>query len=244
MYLGCKENSLKRDDLSEISLRDSRFLTDPLEVYKKLRLSNAKKSRWKRALISRVSNLPVKNRVLFFSIRENNKLNDNLKIIEQRLKGKKVIAAKMLPHDSFFKLKMYYYIATSRVLVTDDYVRYLRLFPLKKEQRVIQLWHACGAFKKFGIQGTTLSLGLERSTHIQYNLVSVSSEGIRDIYANAFDIDVTHVVALGVPRTDIFFDEEAIKKRCENIYIKYQNYINITASLVNVAIHYLKFRNI
>ena len=25
---------------------------------------------------------------------------------------------------------------------------------------------------------------------------------------------------------------------------KYQNYINITASLVNVAIHYLKFRNI
>ncbi len=222
-YLGCKEDSLKKDDLSELRLKDSRFLTDPLEVYKKLRLSNDKKSKWKRLLISKISRLPVKNRVLFFSIRGNKDLNDNLKIIEQQLNVKKLIVAKMLPHDSLFKLKMYYYMATSRVIVTDDYVRYLRLFPLRKEQRVIQLWHACGAFKKFGIQGTTLSLGLERSTHIQYNLVSVSSEGIRDIYANAFDIDVSHVVALGVPRTDIFFDEDAIKKRCENIYMKYPN---------------------
>ena len=132
----------------------------------------------------------------------------------------------MLPHDNFYKLKMYYYIATSKIIITDDYIRYLRLFPLKKEQRVIQLWHACGAFKKFGIQGTTLSLGLERATHIQYNFVSVSAEGIRQIYANAFDIDKAHVVAMGVPRTDVFFDQDEIEKRSKKIFDRHPEWKN------------------
>ena len=30
---------------------------------------------------------------------------------------------------------------SSKVIVTDDYVKYLRYFPLRPEQRVIQLWH-------------------------------------------------------------------------------------------------------
>lgn len=220
-YLGCKIDDIIKDDLNNIKLIEQRFLTDTLEVSKKLRISNNKESKWKTKLLLKIRNLPIKNRVLFFSIRSNDELGDNLKAVEKHIKSKKLVILKMLPHYSVFKLRMYYYIATSRVIVTDDYIRYLRLFPLRKEQRVIQLWHACGAFKKFGIQGTTLSLGLERSTHIQYNLVSVSSEGIRNIYANAFDIDVSHVVALGVPRTDIFFDNDEIKKRCENIYMKY-----------------------
>lgn len=209
---------LSPDNLKNIFLSDSRFLVDQIELYKKLRTTKVTKAKWKRDFIYKVSQLPVQNRVLFFSIRRNGELDDNLKCIETQWKGKKIIASKMLPHDNLYKLKMYYYIATSKIIITDDYIRYLRLFPLKDNQRVIQLWHACGAFKKFGIQGSTLSLGLERATHIQYNFVSVSAEGIRQIYANAFDIDKSHVVAMGVPRTDIFFDKMEIKKRSEKIY--------------------------
>ena len=215
-----KNNSdgLKPDDLESISLKESRFLVDQIELYKKLRTTKVTRAKWKRDFIYKVSQLPVQNRVLFFSIRRNGELDDNLRCIESHWNGKKIIASKMLPHDNFYKLKMYYYIATSKIIITDDYIRYLRLFPLKDNQRVIQLWHACGAFKKFGIQGTTLSLGLERATHIQYNFVSVSAEGIRQIYANAFDIDESHVVAMGVPRTDIFFDKTEIEKRSERIF--------------------------
>lgn len=217
-YIANKEVEIDKDNIEEIDLNDSRFLINQIELYKKLRTSNLKKHQWKREFIYKVSQLPIKNRVLFFSIRRDGELDDNLKCVASKIKNNKIIVSKRLPHDSIYKLKMYYYIATSKVIVTDDYVRYLRLFPLRKEQRVIQLWHACGAFKKFGLQGTTLSLGLERATHIQYNVVSVSSEGIRQTYADAFDIDVSNVVALGVPRTDIFFDTEEKERRKRDIF--------------------------
>lgn len=217
-YIADKEVEIDKDNIEEIDLSDSRFLINQIELYKKLRTSNLKKNQWKREFIYKVSQLPIKNRVLFFSIRRDGELDDNLECVASKIKNNKIIASKRLPHDSIYKLKMYYYIATSKVIVTDDYVRYLRLFPLRKEQRVIQLWHACGAFKKFGLQGTTLSLGLERATHIQYNVVSVSSEGIRQIYADAFDIDVSNVVALGVPRTDLFFNIEEKKRRKRDIF--------------------------
>lgn len=220
-YVSSKRLKVEEDDIKDIRLDDSRFLVNQIELYKKLRTSNLKKDEWKRRFIYKVSQLPVENRVLFFSIRRDDELDDNLECVAAQINNNKIIATKKLPHDNLYKLKMYYYIATSKVIVTDDYVRYLRLFPLKKEQRVIQLWHACGAFKKFGLQGTTLSLGLERATHIQYNLVSVSAEGIRQTYANAFDIDVSNIVALGVPRTDLFFNEIEKEKRKERIYETY-----------------------
>ena len=106
----------------------------------------------------------------------------------------------------------------SRVIVTDDYNRYLRHFQLRRSQRVVQLWHACGAFKKFGQRGTNLSVFTDNATHAQYNLVSVSSDWIRPIYADAFDIDVHKVRALGCPRTDAFFDKEYIESTRQKVY--------------------------
>lgn len=236
IYTGSNERKLlsrlvrkiekKEENSCDISLSSPRFTVDRSEIYKKLRTSKVKRSRWKRELIYKVGKLPLHNRVLFFSIRRDNELDDNLRVVEENYKGKKIVVSKMLPHSSLYKLKMYYYVATSKVIVTDDYIRYLRLFPLKKEQRVIQLWHACGAFKKFGLQGTTLSVGLEKATHIQYNLVSVSSESIREIYANAFDIDVSNVVALGVPRTDTYFDIDTIEAKKREVYNKYPKWKN------------------
>jgi CDP-glycerol glycerophosphotransferase (TagB/SpsB family) len=116
---------------------------------------------------------------------------------------------------------MYYLMARYKVIVTDDYNRYLRVFPLRPEQRVIQIWHACGAFKKFGKDGSNIAGKLETSTHMQYNLVSVSANNIRNIYAKAFQIDVDKVAALGCPRTDIFFDEKEVQRRKDEIYTKY-----------------------
>ena len=53
-----------------------------------------------------------------------------------------MICAKRLPHNPFTKLYMYYKNITSRVIVTDDYNRYLRHFQLRQSRRVVQLWHA------------------------------------------------------------------------------------------------------
>lgn len=160
----------------------------------------------------------VEDKVLFISIRKDGELEGNAKALYPHIKGRKVVCAKMLPHSKLTELKLYYQVYTSKVIVTDDYVRYLRYFQLKENQRVIQLWHACGAFKKFGQRGTNISVFLDNATHAQYNLVSVSSEKIRSIYADAFNIDIHKVKSLGCPRTDYFYDEKWIEDTRERIY--------------------------
>lgn len=68
----------------------------------------------------------------------------------------KVVVARMLPHPVLLKPKIYYYLLTSRVIVTDDYLRYLRHTKLRAGQKVVQIWHACGAFKRFGLDAPSL----------------------------------------------------------------------------------------
>lgn len=159
---------------------------------------------------------PVKNQVLFIS--SHRELEGNAKALYPHVKGKKVVCAKTMPHNIVTKLRVFFRIYTSRVIVTDDYVRYIQNFQLRESQRVIQLWHACGAFKKFGQRGTSMPIANDIAMHAQYNLVSVSSESVRSIYADAFNININKVKALGSPRTDCFFDEEWIRGTRESIY--------------------------
>ena len=44
-------------------------------------------------------------------------------------------------------------------------------------------------FKKFGQRGTNIPVPTDIATHAQYNLVSVSGEQVRSIYADAFDVN-------------------------------------------------------
>ncbi len=177
-----------------------------------------------RKIVNFLRRYPVKEQVLFFTVRKDGELEGNAKALYPYVKGKKVICARRLPHNPFVKLYMYYKNITSRVIVTDDYNRYLRHFQLRQSQRVVQLWHACGAFKKFGQRGTNMSIAADHAYHAQYNMVSVSSNGIRGIYADAFDIDVHKVKALGCPRTDAFYDTKQMEETKEKVYEKYPEF--------------------
>lgn len=168
---------------------------------------------------------PLKDQVLFISVRADGKLEGNAKALYPFIKGKKIICASRLPHDSETALKMTEALLTSKVIVTDDYVKYLRYFPLRPQQRVIQLWHACGAFKKFGQRGTNLPLPVDRATHAQYNLVCVSGEEVRSIYADALDVNYNKVKALGCPRTDEYFNKRLINKTKRKIYFHHPSLI-------------------
>ena len=72
----------------------------------------------------------------------------------------------------------------------------------------VQLWHATGAFKMFGKDGTNQLPCYDAAYHKGYDLVTVSSEEIREAYASAFSIDESKVQALGVARTDELFDPD------------------------------------
>ena len=147
--------------------------------------------------------LPLQNRVLFYTIRANDKLADNSKAVYDALDCKKVVFAHMLPHSTKIKPMCYYYLLTSKVIVTDDYVRYMRAIKLRPKQKLIQIWHACGAFKKFGLDAPSpISRKEEVATHSQYTAVAVTSEKCKKFYAGAFGISEDVCMPLGLPRTD------------------------------------------
>lgn len=209
-----------------ITLNSTDIVTDPGEAYIKLQMPVQKTLLDKILKKSQVifKHLRVKNQVLFFSIRKDGELEGNAKALYPYIRGKKVVFAKMLPHNWITKLFGFWRMMTSKVIVTDDYVRYLRHFPIRPEQRVIQLWHACGAFKKFGQRGSNISTATDLATHAQYNVVCVSGEAIRPIYADAFGINLKKVKALGCPRTDDFFNQELIQDKRQKIYEKYPDF--------------------
>lgn len=187
---------------------------------------NYRDEKWFTEQIEKCKNLPVKDQVLFFSIRKDKVLEGNAKALYPYINGKKKIIAKMLPHNKRQIKKMIKELATSKVIITDDYVKYLRYFPLKENQRFIQLWHACGAFKMFGKRGTNMAMKTDMATHAQYNLVCVSGKEVRPIYADAFDVRLRKVRDIGVPRTDDFFNDNLIEETKAKVYAKYPEFKN------------------
>ena len=115
-------------------------------------------------------------------------------------------------------LRMLEDISDAHYVFLNDACNVTSCIPLRKGTKIYQLWHACGAFKKFGQRGTNMSIAADHAYHVQYNMVTVSSDRIRSIYADAFDIDVHKVKALGCPRTDAFYDEKLMDETKQKVY--------------------------
>lgn len=77
-----------------------------------------------------------------------------------------------------------------------------------REPVVIQLWHAFGAYKKFGYQsvgtreGHTQEVTDVFNIHRNYSWIACSGEGCRKAFAEAFNYPVERVVALDRPEYD------------------------------------------
>lgn len=89
----------------------------------------------------------------------------------------------------------------------------------RKGTTVIQLWHACGAFKKFGYDTTgDIPKYYKGNVYKNYDLVTVSSDECIKHFASAMRLDESVFKALGVSRTDIYFDDDFIAQSKERFY--------------------------
>lgn len=103
-------------------------------------------------------------------------------------------------------------LATSRVVVLDDYFPELYRVRVRSGTFVLQVWHASGAFKKVGFSRMGLPGGPRRgsSLHRGYDAAVVSAEAVRSCYAEAFNLPLDRVHATGVPKTDFLFDSARV----------------------------------
>jgi CDP-glycerol glycerophosphotransferase (TagB/SpsB family) len=106
-------------------------------------------------------------------------------------------------------------IASSRTIILDDFFPMIYSLRLRPGARLIQVWHAVGAFKRVGHSRAGLPGGLPSGSnvHLNYTAATVPAEGCRADYAEAFGIDPSKVLPLGVPRTDVFFDSKAVASK-------------------------------
>ncbi|MBR0382002.1 MAG: CDP-glycerol glycerophosphotransferase family protein [Eubacterium sp.] len=113
--------------------------------------------------------------------------------------------------------------AAAKVIILEDFYPQLHSIRKRSETKIVQLWHACGAFKTFGFSRLGKPGGAPQSSmnHRNYDLVTVSSPMLRNIYAEALAINPPRVKALGVPRTDDLFDREYRVGKREELYRKY-----------------------
>ncbi|MEG2050839.1 MAG: CDP-glycerol glycerophosphotransferase family protein [Oscillospiraceae bacterium] len=166
----------------------------------------------------------IPNRVTFLSNRRDD-LSGNFEYIYNILKEDESLDIQMLldstpPHRATNKhiIKFAKLYSTSAVVIVDDFFELTSIVRKKKDVKLIQVWHACGAFKTFGFSRLGKPGGPKQSTshHRCYDYAVVSSENIRRYYSEGFGISLEKVVATGVPRTDIFFDKKyKIQKQAE-----------------------------
>lgn len=189
------------------------------------RLKHAKKfvlERTNLALRALFGRMKVKNRVFFYTIRSEGELIENLKCVYDALDADKKVFAMGLPHPARVKPKIYYYLLTSKVIVTDDYVRYLRTVRLRDEQKVVQLWHGCGAFKRWSLSAPTQLTHLEElNTHARYDAVAVSSENVRQYFVHAFGVEMRKILPWGIPRTDELIAPGGRERLAESFFAKH-----------------------
>lgn len=117
-------------------------------------------------------------------------------------------------------------IATAKYVFLNEGSNAISAIPLRPETKVIQLWHGCGAFKKFGFSTADLIFGANRKEQLRhpfnknYSLVTVSSPEVVWAYKEAMNMpeDSDIVQPTGSSRTDVFYNEEFISNAYENVY--------------------------
>jgi CDP-ribitol ribitolphosphotransferase len=106
-----------------------------------------------------------------------------------------------------------YYLRTARLFIVDNAYFPIHVAPAGGRTTVVQVWHAAGALKRFGLDTPALPAQPEpRFLHRNYDYVVVGGEATRAPYAAALRTPLDRVLALGTPRTDFFFDRDAMAR--------------------------------
>ena len=106
-------------------------------------------------------------------------------------------------------------LASAKYVFLEDSSDIVSCVPLRPQTKAVQLWHACGAFKKWGMSVADLKFGNTAKNirrHPFYenlSLVTVSSPEVAWAYREAMMLESTPDVVqpTGVSRTDVYFNE-------------------------------------
>ncbi|MBQ1838116.1 MAG: CDP-glycerol glycerophosphotransferase family protein [Ruminococcus sp.] len=174
------------------------------------------------------------NKITFISLRRSD-ISGNFAFVYDKLKDDKNLDIHFILNDhtiSYMSIREIIDFtkscATSKIVVLDEFTPMIHYIDLRPETKLVQLWHACGAFKTFGFTRLSKPKGSPQTTsnHRSYDYVTVSSTFCKKCHSEGFGISTDNVVATGIPRTDVFFDEAYKAKAREKFYRAHPDFLD------------------
>lgn len=156
----------------------------------------------------------------FYITKELSRRPDNIKIVlicnkasYKRLSKIKDDRITMISLDSKYEfLTRVYHLATSKVVIVDNYFPFLAVTNFKRNVECIQIWHAAGAIKSFGLEAkntvtrTKVSIKRFHNVYDRFDKILVGSDEMAEIFKKAFGLTKDVFLKTGIPRTDLFFN--------------------------------------
>ena len=164
---------------------------------------------------------PINDNRISFIIDSGESFKGNLDYIKKEFEKRGNFEFNFFYKDKI-SFKAFRNLATSKYVFLNDNFFPLAFMNFKNETKVVQLWHAPGASKKFG--GSVASPDdVEMLSKISENtdFLIVSSKKIEDYYSDAFQIDKSKIKALGLPRLDYYFENHDLDKLKEDFFKRY-----------------------
>jgi teichoic acid glycerol-phosphate primase len=120
-----------------------------------------------------------------------------------------------------------YHLATSKVIFFDNYFGFLSVTKFKENVICVQLWHAAGAIKQFGLMDPSIKIRGKRaikrflSVYKSFQYVVVGSEKMVNIFCKSFNLNNHNMLRTGIPRTDFFYQKDKHQEIIGDLRIKY-----------------------
>jgi len=170
----------------------------------------------------------VQNKVVMLS-RQGNIMSVDFELLKEEFEKrgvKTVVLCKTIDPGMISKIKYgfhllisSYHLATSKYCIVDTYSICVSMLNHRKELKIMQIWHALGAVKKFGYQVLDKEEGSNKETsdlfdmHKNYSYITCASNITKKFYSEAFNTELDKIKVLGMPRIDYILQMKQNKEK-------------------------------
>lgn len=174
--------------------------------------------------------LPTRNKVVLMSRLYSGTSQDFTRVRAELRRQDASLEVVVLNHRNtnparvpFQMLAEMYHLATSRACITDSYMAVISVLTHKKSLVVVQMWHALGAIKRFGLaaldnaEGRPSGLAGAMRMHQGYDWVIAGGERMIEPFAEAFGVGPSTVLPIGTPRVDLLVDPANVERKQQRI---------------------------
>lgn len=124
-------------------------------------------------------------------------------------------------------IEQMWHLSAARAVIVDTYIIPVSVLPPVTDRPVVQIWHAIGAVKKFGLasvgtaEGARADVATGMYMHRGYTAVACGGEWARKAFAEGFDMTDDRIVISGQPRHDALVDPAVAEIGQSRVQVQY-----------------------